>query len=137
MASPLAGRKVLVTGGAGFLGSRVVELLRARGVGAVEVVRQRDTDLTDGAQTSALFDRSRPDVVFHLAAKVGGIGANRKNPGRFFHDNMAMGLNVLEQARRHGSAKVVIAGTVCAYPKYAPVPFREDDLWNGYPEETN
>jgi GDP-L-fucose synthase len=137
MASPLAGRKVLVTGGTGFLGSRVVALLGARGVDTVEVVRHEDTDLTDGAQTAAVFERVQPDLVFHLAAKVGGIGANRQNPGRFFHDNMAMGLNVLEQARRHGTAKVVITGTVCAYPKHAPVPFREDDLWNGYPEETN
>jgi GDP-L-fucose synthase len=137
MASPLAGRKVLVTGGTGFLGRRVVALLEARGVDAVTVVRHEDTDLTDGAQTAAIFGRAQPDLVFHLAAKVGGIGANRQNPGSFFHDNMAMGLNVLEQARRHGTAKVVITGTVCAYPKHAPVPFREDDLWSGYPEETN
>ncbi len=127
----------MVTGGAGFLGSHVVEALQARGAAKVIVPRSSEHDLTDGAQTRTLFAETRPDLVFHLAARVGGIGANRHNPGRFFHDNMAMGLNVLEQARQHGTAKVVIAGTVCAYPKHCPVPFVEDALWDGYPEETN
>jgi len=135
--SPLAGRSVLVTGGSGFLGSHVVDALRARGVERVAVPRAAEFDLTDAAQTRAMFEKHRPDVVMHLAARVGGIGANRRQPGTFFRDNMAMGLNVLEEARRAGTAKVVVAGTICAYPKFAPVPFREDDLWNGYPEETN
>jgi GDP-L-fucose synthase len=137
MASPLAKRKVMVTGGAGFLGVHLCERLRARGVTDIVVPRSREHDLCDGHQTAALFEATRPEVVFHLAAQVGGIGANRNNPGAFFHGNMAMGLHVLEQARRFSTDKVVIAGTVCAYPKFCPVPFKEDDLWNGYPEETN
>jgi GDP-L-fucose synthase len=129
--------RVLVTGGSGFLGSHVVEALRARGVSDITVPRSRECDLTDPRATLALFERVRPGLVIHLAAKVGGIGANRAHPGSYFRDNMAMGLSVLEAARRTGVAKVVVAGTICAYPKFAPVPFREDDLWNGYPEETN
>jgi GDP-L-fucose synthase len=135
--SPLLGRTVLVTGGSGFLGSHVVDVLRARGVERIVVPRSFEFDLTDRAQTRAMFARYRPDIVLHLAARVGGIGANRRHPGTFFHDNMAMGLHVLDEARRAGTPKVVVAGTICAYPKFAPVPFREDDLWNGYPEETN
>lgn len=137
MHSPLAKKKVLVTGGSGFLGSHVVEAVRARGAAEVLVPRSSEWDLTEAAPTRALLEAHRPDVILHLAARVGGIGANRRLPGTFFRDNMAMGLNVLEAARRVGTAKVVIAGTICAYPKFAPVPFREDDLWNGYPEETN
>lgn len=133
----LENAKILVTGGSGFLGSHVVEELQRRGASRIVTPRARAADLTDGAVTRALFERERPDLVMHLAAQVGGIGANQKKPGTFFHDNMAMGLNVLEQARRVATAKVVVAGTICAYPKFAPVPFREDDLWNGYPEETN
>ena len=127
----------MVTGGAGFLGSFVVDRLRERGAQDITIVRSAEHDLTDMAATKALFAASRPDVVFHLAAVVGGIGANRDNPGYFFYGNMAMGLNVLEQARVHKTSKVVIAGTVCAYPKFCPVPFKEEELWNGYPEETN
>jgi GDP-L-fucose synthase len=137
MARELAKQRTLVTGGAGFLGGEVVEELRRRGATDVVVPRSSKYDLTDRAATRALFDDAKPDLVMHLAAKVGGIGANRRHPGTFFRDNMAMGLNVLEEARRAGTPKVVVAGTICAYPKFAPVPFREDDLWNGYPEETN
>ncbi len=135
--SPFGDRRVMVTGGSGFLGSHVVDELRARGATDVFVPRSGQYDLTDAHATRKLFDEERPDLVVHLAAKVGGIGANRKHPGTFFRDNMAMGLNVLEASRALGTRKVVVAGTICAYPKFAPVPFREDDLWNGYPEETN
>jgi GDP-L-fucose synthase len=136
MSDELQHKRVLVTGGNGFLGSHVVDALRARGVQVV-APRSTECDLTDANATRALFAEVRPDLVFHLAARVGGIGANRKHPGTFFRDNMAMGLHVLEEARRAGTKKVVVAGTICAYPKFAPIPFREDDLWNGYPEETN
>jgi GDP-L-fucose synthase len=135
--SPLAGARTLVTGGAGFLGSYVVEALRARGVADPFVPRSRDYDLVDRAACRRLLADARPDVVFHLAAQVGGIGANRQNPGRFLFDNAMMGLQMLEECRLQGVRKVIVVGTVCAYPKHAPVPFREDDLWNGYPEETN
>ncbi len=137
MAQAFFDKRFLVTGGRGFLGSFVVERLRERGASAVFVPRSSEYDLCDPQATKRLFDEARPDVVIHLAARVGGIGANRRHPGTFFRDNMAMGLNVLERARQAGTEKVVVAGTVCAYPKFAPVPFREDDLWNGYPEETN
>jgi GDP-L-fucose synthase len=128
--------RVLVTGGGGFLGSHLVERLEAHGDDVV-AARRRDYDLTIAADAGRLFDDARPDVVFHLAAEVGGIGVNRANPGRYWYANVLMGAHVLEQARLHGTRKVVIAGTVCAYPKHTPVPFREADLWNGYPEETN
>jgi GDP-L-fucose synthase len=137
MIKSFAGLRIVVTGGAGFLGAEVVDELRRRGAADITVPRASRYDLTDAAATRALFADARPDLVVHLAARVGGIGANRRRPGTFFHDNMAMGLHVLEEARRAGTPKVVIAGTICAYPKFAPVPFREDDLWNGYPEETN
>ncbi len=132
-----AHERVLVTGGAGFLGRHVVSELKRRGIADVIVARSRDYDLTHEDAVLRLFDEAKPTVVMHLAAKVGGIGTNRKHPGSFFRDNMAMGLHVLEAARRHALRKVVVAGTICAYPKFAPIPFREDDLWNGYPEETN
>ena len=133
----VSGRRVLVTGGAGFLGAPVCRLLRERGAADVIVPRSRDCDLTDAEATSRLFSEVAPQTVVHLAAEVGGIGANQENPGRFFYANLAMGLNVIEQSRRHGVEKVVQVGTVCSYPKHTPVPFREESLWNGYPEETN
>lgn len=131
------GKRVLVTGGGGFVGSHVLEALARRGITDVSAPRARDFDLTDPRATREMFDTHRPELVLHLAARVGGIGANRRHPGTFFRDNMAMGLNVLECARTHGTEKIVVAGTICAYPKFTPVPFHEDDLWNGYPEETN
>jgi GDP-L-fucose synthase len=128
--------RVLVTGGAGFLGSHVVERLRADGIDPV-VPRRSDYDLTVEADVARLFDEAEPELVIHLAAEVGGIGANQANPGRYWYANLLMGAHVLEQSRVHGTQKVVLLGTICAYPKFAPVPFHEDDLWNGYPEETN
>jgi GDP-L-fucose synthase len=128
--------RILVTGGGGFLGSHLVERLEARG-DEVVAARRSDHDLTLAEDAARLFEEARPELVFHLAAEVGGIGANRANPGRYWYANLLMGAHVLEQARLHGTRKVVIAGTVCAYPKHTPVPFREDELWNGYPEETN
>jgi GDP-L-fucose synthase len=128
--------RALVTGGGGFLGSHLVERLESEGHDVV-VARRADYDLTDMSDTARLFDDAGVELVFHLAAEVGGIGANRANPGRYWYANLMMGAHVLEQARRHETRKVVIVGTVCAYPKHTPVPFREDDLWNGYPEETN
>jgi GDP-L-fucose synthase len=137
MSMNLAGKRLLVTGGAGFLGKRVIELLRARGVEDIISPRKAEHDLTDQGAVEALFGATEPDIVIHLAAEVGGIGANRKNPGRYFYANMAMGLHTIEAARRHGVEKFVQVGTVCAYPKHTPVPFSEDALWDGYPEETN
>jgi GDP-L-fucose synthase len=134
----LSGRtKVMVTGGAGFVGRRVVERLQLAGVAEVFVPRRAEYDLRDRRAVRAALQRSKPDVVIHLAAVVGGIGANRARPGTFFYDNAIMGIELMEQARQHGVAKFVAVGTVCAYPKFTPVPFREEDLWNGYPEETN
>ncbi len=128
--------RVLVTGGGGFVGSHLVTRLEEAGH-EVTVPRKKDTDLTDMGQTARLFAGAKPDLVFHLAAEVGGIGANRSNPGRYWFANLMMGTNVLEQARLHETRKLVISGTVCSYPKLTPVPFRENELWNGFPEETN
>jgi GDP-L-fucose synthase len=130
-------RRVVVTGGHGFLGSFVVEKLRAAGAREVVVPRSQVHDLRIQSEALRLYTDSRPDIVIHLAAVVGGIGANRANPGRFFYDNAAMGINMIEAARIAGLEKFVCAGTICSYPKFTPVPFREEDFWNGYPEETN
>jgi GDP-L-fucose synthase len=130
-------KRVVVTGGHGFLGSFVAEKLRERGASELFLPRSRDFDLRSSADVERLFTETRPDVLIHLAAVVGGIGANRRHPGRYFYENAIMGLQIIESARRHQLAKLVCLGTVCSYPKFTPVPFREDDLWNGYPEETN
>ncbi len=130
-------RKVVVTGGAGFLGRFVVERLRAYETVEVVVPRSNAYNLVEGADARRLLDETRPDIVIHLAAVVGGIGHNQQNPGRFFYDNLMMGVQLIEQSRLHGVKKFVATGTVCAYPKFTDVPFKEDDLWNGYPEETN
>jgi GDP-L-fucose synthase len=128
--------RVLVTGGAGFLGSHLVERLEREGHEVV-AARSADYDLTSMEDAARMFADTEPELVFHLAAEVGGIGANRANPGRYWYANLMMGAHVLEQARLYETPKLVLVGTVCAYPKFAPVPFREEDLWNGYPEETN
>lgn len=135
----LATKRIVVTGGAGFLGQAVCRVLRGRGVSEDRIVvpRRPDVDLTREADVARLYDVARPDVVIHLAADVGGIGANMAHPGRFFYSTMAMGLHLVEYARRHGIEKFVHTGTVCSYPKHSPIPFREDHLWDGYPEETN
>lgn len=132
-----AGTTVLVTGGEGFLGRHVVRRLQTAGTNRVFVPRRVDYDLREKEAIDRALDWARPDVIIHLAAVVGGIGANRSNPGAFFYDNAIMGIQLMEQARRAGVQKFVTVGTVCAYPKLTPVPFREDDLWDGYPEETN
>jgi GDP-L-fucose synthase len=130
-------KRVLVTGGAGFLGSFVVEKLQLPGCKEIFVPRSKDYDLTEMEAVKRLYRDSRPDIVVHLAARVGGIGANRANPGKFFYDNLMMGVQMMEVGRQAGIEKFVAVGTVCAYPKLTPVPFKEEDLWNGYPEETN
>lgn len=133
----LADKRVVVTGGAGFLGSNIVEELRRMGCADPFVVRSRDFDLTSAGAVDSLIRKTRPDILIHAAAVVGGIGANAARPGDFFYLNAIMGIQILEAARRYVVEKTVVLGTICSYPKYTPVPFREDDLWNGYPEETN
>jgi GDP-L-fucose synthase len=130
-------RRVAVTGGAGFLGRYVVERLKDLPGVEVFVPRSRDYNLVEGADVARMLDDSRPDLVVHMAAVVGGIGHNQKNPGRFLYENLMMGTQLIEQSRVRGVKKFLALGTVCAYPKFTPVPFKEDDLWNGYPEETN
>lgn len=137
MKDSLTDKRICVTGGGGFLGKRVVDKLRERGCREMFVVRRRDYDLVRGADVERMYNDARPDVVIHLAAEVGGIGANRENPGRYFYANLMMGAQLIEAARLHGTSKFVQTGTICAYPKHTPVPFKEEDLWNGYPEETN
>jgi GDP-L-fucose synthase len=133
----VAGSRILVTGGAGFLGRQVVRALELRGADEIFVPRSRDYDLREAAAIRSCLKDSRPEAVIHLAAVVGGIGANQANPATFFYDNAIMGIQLLEQARLAGVRKFLVAGTVCSYPKFTPVPFREDHIWDGYPEETN
>lgn len=137
MTVPLASRRICVTGGAGFLGRCVVSRLRGRGCDKISIVRSKEYDLVRGEDVERLYRDVRPEVVIHLAAVVGGIGANQANPGRFFYENLIMGVQLMEAARKHGIDKFVQVGTICAYPKFAPVPFKEDNIWDGYPEETN
>lgn len=139
MGNFLSNKRIVITGGAGFLGQHLQERLRAHGVKQDQLLIPliEDYDLTRQEDVINMYRRMKPDVVIHLAAEVGGIGANRENPGRFFYSNMAMGLHLIEQARLLGLQKFVQVGTICAYPKFTPVPFKEEDLWNGYPEETN
>src|SRR5688572_6560561 len=132
-----ADKRVLVTGGAGFLGSRVVEKLKQNNAMEIFVPRSRDYDLVNPEDVWRVYADAKPDLVIHLAARVGGIGANRCNPAKFFYENLMMGLQLMEVSRLTGVAKFVAAGTICAYPKFTPIPFKEENLWNGYPEETN
>jgi GDP-L-fucose synthase len=129
--------RIVVTGGAGFLGSFVLEALRAKGAREIFVPRSKEYDLVEMDAVRALYRDTRPTLVLHLAARVGGIGANRDNPGKFFYENLMMGVQLIEVGRQVGLKKLVALGTICAYPKFCPVPFKEEDLWNGYPEETN
>ena len=131
------GQRVIVTGGAGFLGRVVVEQLKAKGCKNINVPRFKECDLRKAFAIRKLYTQFKPTMVIHLAAVVGGIGANRENPGKFFYDNLMMGVELIEQARQFNIPKLVAIGTICAYPKFTPVPFKEEEIWNGYPEETN
>ena len=130
-------RRIVVTGGAGFLGSYIIEGLQKRGCKNILVPKIEDYNLVNLPDVIRMYDDMKPDIVIHLAAVVGGIGANRQHPGKFFYENLMMGVQLIEQARLRNLEKLVALGTVCSYPKFTPVPFKEDDLWNGYPEETN
>lgn len=133
----LPDKRIMLTGGAGFLGSFVASKLEARGCRDIFIPKEQDFDLVSETAIKRALREAKPDIVIHLAAKVGGIGANRENPGRFFYDNLMMGVQLMEQSRLSGVEKFVALGTICAYPKFTAVPFREEELWNGYPEETN
>lgn len=137
MSNDLKNKRILVTGGSGFLGSFVVSKLKERGCKEIFVPRSKDYDLVQMEAVKRLYRDAKPDIVIHLAARVGGIGANRENPGKFFYENLMMGVQLMEVGRQVGIEKFVAIGTICAYPKFTPVPFKEEDLWNGYPEETN
>src|ERR1700704_3971924 len=129
--------RLVVTGGGGFVGTALVRKLKERGYSDVVIIRRKDYDLTREADVERVYREIKPAIVLHLAAEVGGIGANRDNPGRYFFANMAMGMHLIEGARKNKLKKIVQVGTICAYPKFTPVPFKEDQIWNGYPEETN
>jgi GDP-L-fucose synthase len=133
----LVNKRICITGSGGFLGSFLVDALRERGCTDLILPRKSEYDLRDAAAIESLFETTRPQVLFHLAAVVGGIGANAENPGSFFYENAIMGIQIIEYARRFGIEKTIVVGTICAYPKFAPIPFREETLWDGYPEETN
>jgi GDP-L-fucose synthase len=133
----LKDKRIVVTGGSGFLGSHVVEQLEQRGYRHIFVPRSKDYDLVTEQGIKRMFNDMKPEIIIHLAAVVGGIGANRENPGKYFYDNLMMGTQLIEQSRLYNLEKFVAIGTICAYPKFTPVPFKEEDIWNGYPEETN
>jgi len=137
MDSDMRKKRIVVTGGGGFLGRFVVEKLKEKGCDNIFVSRSKEYDLVEKENVRKLYRNTEPNIVIHLASVVGGIGANRENPGRFFYDNLMMGAQLIEEGRNYGIEKFVCIGTICAYPKFAPIPFREEDLWNGYPEETN